>query len=321
MRLFSTHIPIAVGAGLLVCVGATGPARAGTACPPTAMVEGAPEIVTPTAALLRRRGIGSGPSYCGRIVRASLAPRPNLGTYSLHIQDGYGRVSEREIADAGTAASLIESWVTDEDADVLAPRATPAAVETVTVAMPSPGAPPSAAWRVQVLGDVAAATDRSVWYGGIAAACGRVGPVCLGGRVRVAHDAEGPRTGPDAALGYDFTATWTRTRYGGGAIALLPLSRGPVTIAPAIGAGLVQTRTVLIGGPVDLTVAVLSVSAEAGIGVAVALSRHFSMIADVSGAVAYAVSSASSYSQTWWELVPSPPHGLIGLGIGVGYVR
>jgi hypothetical protein len=327
MPLLSTRIPVAVGAGLLACLGPAGPAGAGTACPPTAVLEGAAEIVTPIAAVLRRRGVGTGPSDCARIVRASLAPRPNLATYSLHIEDSYGRVSDREVADARTAASLIESWAIDEDADVLAPRATPAAVETLGAETKSAATPPPVTWRVDVLGEVATATDRSIWYGGTAAACGRVGPFCVGGRIRLARDAEAVVTAMATGIDGAISTAWTRTRYGGGAMVALPLSRGLFTLAPTIGLGLVQTRSVLNDVPVDVAEEVLSVSAEAGIGIAGALSEHWSLVADVSGALAYSVSSgttgfsSSNFGETPWNFFPSPPRGLIGFGIGVRYAR
>ena len=161
MRMTSTHIPFAAGASLLALLAAPGSPRAGAACRPTAVVEGAAEIVTPIAAVLRRRGVGTGPSECGRVVRASLAARPDLDTYSLHIEDGYGRVSDREVADAGTAASLIESWAIDEDADVLAPRVAPVPLEIITAAAAAPDAPPVATWHMDALGELATATDGS----------------------------------------------------------------------------------------------------------------------------------------------------------------
>jgi hypothetical protein len=315
---------------LLALLAADGAARAAAACPPTAVVVGAAEIVTPIAAVLRRRGVGAGPSDCGRVVRASLAPSANLNTYSLHIEDGYGRVSDREVADAGTAASLIESWAIDEDADVLAPRAAPAPIETVTAApAPAPAAPDllAPAWHVEALGELATGTDGSTWYGGAAAACGRLGPLCVGGRVRFARDPGG-EVGDfgGGGIGGMFTGAWSRTRYGGGAIVALPLSRGAFTVAPTIGLGMVRTRSTLNAAPIELADDVLSVSAEAGLAVAGALSPHWSLVADLGGALAYPMSGgggtpAGNDGDRPWELLPSPPRGLLGFGIGVRYGR
>jgi hypothetical protein len=324
-----------MGASLLVLLGAAGAARAAGACPPTAVVVGAAEIVTPIAAVLRRRGVGAGPSDCGRVVRASLAPRPNLNTYSLHIEDGYGRVSDREVADAGTAASLIESWAIDEDADVLAPRAAPAAIETVTAAPapPPPVALPPAKWGVEALGELATGNDGSTWYGGSAAACGRLGPVCVGGRVRFARDPGGNvgnfGGGGGGGIGGMFTGDWSRTRYGGSAIVALPLTRGWLTVAPAIGVGMVRTRSALSAAPIEFADHVLSVSAEAGLAVAGALSTHWSLVADLGGTLAYPVSGGGgggafqngNDGEAPWDFLPSLPRGLLGLGIGLRYAR
>src|SRR3954469_7855008 len=107
-RRLGSIASVALVASCLVA-GVPATAATGAGCPPVAIVVGAAEIVTPVAAVLRRRGVRSQPSGCGRVVRASLVTRPDLKAYSLHIEDGYGRVSDREIADASTAASLIES--------------------------------------------------------------------------------------------------------------------------------------------------------------------------------------------------------------------
>ena len=118
------------------------------ACPPVAIVEGAAEIVD-----ARRRGAAP-PRASLRTIRLrarrarSLVARPGLNAYGLHIEDGYGRVSDREIADASTAASLIESWAIDEDADVLAPRTAPVTIARAPVAPPVPAAGAPEAFRV-----------------------------------------------------------------------------------------------------------------------------------------------------------------------------
>ncbi len=239
-------------AGLLAsCLFAGFPATAGAACPPVAIVEGAAEIVTPVAAVLRRRGLRSEPSGCGRVVRASLVAKPGLNAYGLHIEDGYGRVSDREIADASTAASLIESWAIDEDADVLAPRAAPTTIARAPVAPPVPLSGAPGAFRVATRGEVASATDGSVWYGGALSACGRVGLMCLGGRARIARDGGGDGGG-------GLTGYLTRTRIDAGAAASLPLSRGAFTLAPAIGVGLYWTRSTANQLPLDIPVDVLA---------------------------------------------------------------
>jgi len=308
-------------AGLLAsCLFAGFPAAAGAACPPVAIVEGAAEIVTPVAAVLRRRGLRSEPSGCGRVVRASLVARPGLNAYGLHIEDGYGRVSDREIADASTAASLIESWAIDEDADVLAPRAAaPAAITRAPVAAPAPLSGAPAAFRVATRGEVATATDGSVWYGGALAACGRVGLMCLGGRARIARDGGGDGGG-------GLTGYLTRTRIDVGAAASFPLSRGGFTLAPAIGVGLYWTRSTANELPLDIPVEILvdvvddyALGVDAGIGAAYAVATHWSVVTELGALFANPVSSRGDDSR--WDLLPLPPRGFFHVGLGLQYAR
>ena len=294
------------------------PPPAGAACPPVAIVEGAAEIVTPVAAVLRRRGLRSGPSGCGRVVRASLVARPGLNAYGLHIEDGYGRVSDREIADASTAASLIESWAIDEDADVLAPRTAPAAIARAPAAPPVPVAGAPAAFRVTTRGEIATATDGSVWYGGALAACGRVGLMCLGGRARIARDGGGDGGG-------GLTGTLTRTRIDAGAAAALPLSRGAFTLAPAIGVGAVldaldhQRASRESGRDPRDVVDDFALGVDAGIGAAYAVGAHWSVVTELGALFANPVSSRRDDSR--WDFVPLPPRGFFHVGLGLQYAR
>jgi len=289
---------------------------AATACPPVAIVEGAAEIVTPVAAVLRRRGLRSEPSGCGRVVRASLVARPGVNAYGLHIEDGYGRVSDREIADASTAASLIESWAIDEDADVLAPRAAPAAIARAPVAPPAPMSGAPEAFRVATRGEVATATDGSVWYGGALAACGRIGLMCLGGRARIARDGGGDGGG-------GLTGTLTRTRIDAGAAAALPLSRGAFTLAPAIGVGLYWTRSTVNQVPVEIPVEILvddlALGVDAGIGAAYAVGEHWSVVTELGALFANPVSSRGD--DPLLDFLPLPPRGFFHVGLGLQYAR
>ena len=303
--------------GLLAsCLCASLPAAAGTACPPVAIVEGAAEIVTPVAAVLRRRGLRSEPSGCGRVVRASLVARPGLNAYGLHIEDGYGRVSDREVADAGTAASLIESWAIDEDADVLAPRTAPTTIARAPAAPPAPIAGAPEAFRVTTRGEIATATDGSVWYGGALAACGRVGLMCLGGRARIARDGGGG-DGGGGLTGY-----LTRTRMDAGAAAALPLSRGAFTLTPAIGVGLYWTRSTINElQVVEFLVDDFALGLDAGIGAAYAVGKHWSFVTELGALFANPVSSRDGDDDSRWDWMPMPPRGFFHVGLGLQYAR
>jgi len=321
---------IIFGAALLAsCVLASFPATAraaSAACPPVAIVEGAAEIVTPVAAVLRRRGLRSEPSGCGRVVRASLVTRPDQTAYALHIEDGYGRVSDREIADASTAASLIESWAIDEDADVLAPRGAPVTIESAPVApLPPPTAAP-AAFRVMTLGEISTASDGSVWYGGALAACGRVGSICLGGRARIARDGGGGGGG--------LPVTFARARMDAGAAAVLPLSLGAFTFTPTIAVGIAWLRSTMNANesqiPIQqiqmgqMVVDDLALGLEAGVGAAWAVSAHWSLVGELGGLYASPVSSrggGGGGGDVPWDFMPRPPRGFVHVGLGLGYAR
>src|SRR4029079_3690431 len=118
-RLQPTTLPgrrlcrrIRIGAGILLGVapvprahGAAPetPAMAGSPCPPAAVVQGPPEIVRPTVAILRGHGVTSGTRACGdRMVNASLAIDRDTGGFRLHVRDTVGSSSARRGGAAAT---------------------------------------------------------------------------------------------------------------------------------------------------------------------------------------------------------------------------
>jgi hypothetical protein len=131
--------------GAIVITGALsgGPAGAATVtCPPTAVVEGRPALARSVSGLLRRHGIRSESSTCaGPFVRAFVSDLASRNGYLLRVEDRFGRANDREVPDIETAASLIESWVLDEDADLVAPRAAPVIASAPAIRAPAPTAP------------------------------------------------------------------------------------------------------------------------------------------------------------------------------------
>jgi len=107
--------------------------------------------------------------------------------YRLHIEDGFGRTSDRVVAEPAMAVSLIESWAVDEDADLLTASALPAAAPTVVVAS---GASVEATSQSRFWGSLnsALASDGSLWAGGSLNACARWGPLCVGGQLDALRD-------------------------------------------------------------------------------------------------------------------------------------
>ena len=124
---------------------------AGAACPPVALVEGSAEIAGPVAMILTRHGVTAGPSSCGaRVIHASLTKSALTRAFALHIIDGYGRTSDRQVVNLKDAASLIESWATGEDSDVLLPlpEVAPVVLSKAMPAMPAMPAPSEERWRL-----------------------------------------------------------------------------------------------------------------------------------------------------------------------------
>jgi hypothetical protein len=212
-----------------------------TPCPARAALEGNPALTAPIARGLRARGVALASELAcgGRTVRAVVSSAAPARGYKLHIDDGFGRVSDRLVVETETAVSLIESWVVDEDADLLAvtPTPAPAAAAVAVATAPSP-APPAAA-PFFVFGGPAATfgTDRSVWGAAILGGCGRVGPLCVGARTSVARDLSLAGESADAGThrtGAELLAT-----------ASLPLERGRLFALPSVGVGAGWMRTAI----------------------------------------------------------------------------
>jgi hypothetical protein len=271
-------------------------APAGAACPPVALVEGSAEITRPVTMILTQHGLAAGPSSCGaRVIHALLSKDEMTRAYSLRIVDGYGRTSDRQVADLTDAASLIESWATQEDADVLLPP--PEVAPLVISQAPPPASPPPPAgrWRLLAAGEISRASDGSTWYGGAATGCARIGVVCLGARGRLARDG-------GRAIWF---ADLNRTSGDLSAVAAAGFSRGRVTIGPMIGAGVRWTRSHLTAPPLAFSADDFGFHAEAAAVVAVALARRWSVVAEVGG-------SAGVLLQTRAANVRTPPFTIGG---------
>jgi hypothetical protein len=324
--------------GLLACIGAPGLARvAAAACPPVAIVEGPAAMASATVAILRRHGVESRPNTCGgRMVRALLTAGAEAHGYALRIEDGFGRTNERLAGDAETAASLIESWVLDEDADLLAPRLAstlvPAAAAPSTAAdvqALSPVAAPSVLaaprWRLFGVGEVSVGTGPASWRGGSATACHHAGPVCLGARARMGRAREWQ---PEPI----FEAALAQTAVDALAIATVPLTRGRLTLLPLIGLGVGWTRSAISRAPLTMSWDDWGPRAEAALVVDVRVGAGWSLLAEL-GASGSQTRTREQWEQweQWEQREPSqstflrPPTSTttasMRAGIGVGYSR
>jgi hypothetical protein len=212
-------------------------ANAGVPCPATAALEGPPTVTAPIARGLRDHGVSVDPSGpCrGRAVRAVVTSAAPAKGFKLHIEDTFGRTSDRAIATPETAVSLIESWVVDEESDLLSVGSPAADAATPTVV--AVAAPVAAASRLRVYGGLGSlvGSDRSIWGGGALGACGQLGAVCVGLELGGARDL---------GLAGDTSDAGTKRWMADGLVtAGLPLSRGHFLLLPSLGVGGGWVRT------------------------------------------------------------------------------
>lgn len=253
-------------------------------CPSTATLEGPAALTTPIARGLRAHGVTVGPSNTcvGRTVRAVVTSASPAKGLRLHIEDGFGRTSDRVIAAPEVAVSLIESWVVDDEADLLAvtPKAvTPTSAATIVATAPSA---PVAATRLRLYGGPASilGSDRSVWGGGVAGGCGQLGRACLGAELAFARDL--------GLAGETGDAGTTRSLADAFVTAGLPLSSGRFLFLPSIGvgAGWVRTHLSAEGGDAAVTANTFGLRGKVAVLAGVSLSSHVGLALEVGGLVA-----------------------------------
>lgn len=302
-------------------------------CAAAAVVSGSDELVASVAILLRQHGVGSDGRGCAgrvRVVRASLDRDRDAPYHRLHIDDGFGRTSDRKIADASTAASLIESWTLGEDTDLLSPRAlaastpAPAAIASASAAAPSPLITPWA-WRVMVAGEGATNLGGTALVGAGATACARLGPLCVGGRARLGRGAE-------VSTLRDFptmfaTVDLTRTAGDLMLVASLPLTWRRFVVTPLLGLGAGWGRT--LGRPTGALAQIrpdLSASrddfaarAEAAAMAGLRLGTRWAIVTEIGTSVGRRVSGEPA-DPLAAPLEPLPPV-MARVSMGIEYAR
>ena len=128
--------------------------------------------------------------------------------YDLFLTDAEGRTDRRQIARADTAAMVIESWLQADLSDPLLDRAPPAdappapivaasatagAAREVSPTVAAVASPAVAPGRVlaSLRGERAIDGGGAMWWGVVAGACFRLGPLCVGPEARL-RVSEGP---------------------------------------------------------------------------------------------------------------------------------
>jgi hypothetical protein len=307
-------LPSVVG-GAIVVTGALTAGAAPAVCPPAAVVEGTPAVARSISGILSRHGIRSGPNACaGPFVRAYVSDLSSRTGYLLRIEDRFGRANDREVPNVETAASLIESWVLDEDADLVAPRAAPAAI----AAAPTSRVPAvaDASVRLHALGEVAASDDDATWFGGSASACARFRSVCIGGRARFARTSA---TWAAEQLSIIASGDLTRTAWGALATIEVPVQRGHFLVAPRFGLGADWTHAVGTLEPVfaSMSADTFSLRAEGAVAAAVTIGRGWSVVGELGAHLGSPIRRTTRQGPEM--LLPGAATAAIVAGFGIGY--
>jgi hypothetical protein len=286
-------------------------------CPATAALEGPSRVTAPIASALKAHGVAIGTSSAcpGRTVRAVVAPATPARGYKLHIEDGFGRTSDRVIAEPGMAVSLIESWAVEEDADLLTVVPPPVAAATsVTVAAPAT----AAASPFYLYGGLNSAlgSDHSIWAGGQVGGCDRVGAICVGGKARLLRDTA--LGGPTADAGASRTSADLLVTAG------VPFSHGRLLLMPAVGIGAGWMRTHVSAEGADApaeTANTFGVRGETSLLVGVSLAKHVMVALDLGGTFAPAARPDPATEQTGTPSLPGEPKASFQAALGCVWAR
>jgi len=214
--------------GLLVTLGATGPAAAEPRdCPPAARVEGDPALVEPISRQLADAGVGAATGDCPWM-RAEV--ERSDGGIAVVVHDGEGRADRRQLADVDIAATWIESRLgSDLSAPLLAPRI------DVERSAPRASAASDPGFSLAIDTRSMAGGDGSTWRTLGGSVCARLGWACVGLAAEVGDNR-----------GFSTNDGLTRARRRAidvQATIRAPVRVGRATLAPSAGVGAVWMRT------------------------------------------------------------------------------
>ena len=256
---------------------------------------GAARIVEPVRAILRDHDVSTDARECGEAtkrVHAWLLGEPGARGYVLRIEDPFGRRSERRVADAETAASLIESWLAPETESASKPAASTAPRTQVADETETRAAPPKASdadWRVIGAAEIGTSGADSLWYGGTLTACGSVGALCVGGRLRLARD--------DNFFDLDHDSG-SRSAVELLALAAWPLLAHGVRLTPLLGFGVGRlhgNNPILADGEADMPGGDdIGLRLEAAASAGFSLNRHLTLVGELGASHAWSMVSRTS---------------------------
>lgn len=188
-------------------------------CRPTAVPYGEPTLVRLLGERLAANGIATTAASGCPMARVRVEQRGE----QIHVEvtDSFGRTGTREVHDVATAATIVESWTSQEIDDGSMP---PEAVTKMTPAT-------SSTWRhgITAAFESSAGGDRSIWLGVAVSGCVRLGPACAGAIVRGTQDTTAGTSG--AAIDHDTKQFAALATVG------LPRHVGGFVVTPGVGIG------------------------------------------------------------------------------------
>jgi hypothetical protein len=271
------------------------------ACPPTVTLTGDERLVAGAREALEARGIAAAANGCSGI--SVLLNRRGSVTVVSQVMAG-GRAETREVTDMRTAATVIESWVTDVEAPLLRRRseADAESPNDLVVAAPAPERPSGV--EIFTLGETSFASDGTTWVGFEAGACAVVGRFCLGGRARYSTVADGP---------YDWEDLMEREAIDGLLGLDMPMRFGRLGLSPGIAMGLGWIRTHEREAPPD-RVETRGLRSEAHFALSYRVLGRFAAEAIVSVTAGRTVSTSPAR-----EKLPDDPPWLARVGLGLRF--
>ena len=231
-RFVTRQAGVAVVLGLVALV--TRPGAAAVPCRPAVVLYGEAALVRSVAAELATRGISTEPQPGCDAVDATVSRAS--GALRVDLVKGDARTVSRDVSDAATAATVLESWARDDVSRALLEGRLPAEEHAPAGPAPVPVAATELPYSVSLVAGTARSGDGAVWLDGGLAACFVFGPACLGVLARGNFDLG--ETGASARLhthrmGLDILVTGD-----------LPVKLGTLVLRPGIGfgAGWMQSR-------------------------------------------------------------------------------
>lgn len=252
-------------------------------CRPTAVPYGEPTLVRLLGERLKASGIAT--TQTSGCPTAHVRVEQRGEQIHVEVTDSFGRTGIREVHDVATAATIVESWTSQEiDEGSLPPEVVAKEVVTnETPALPS-------TWRhgLTAAFESSAGGDRSLWLGVAVSGCVRLGPACAGAIMRGTQATSAGTSG--AAIDHDLKQFAAIATVG------LPRHLGSFVVTPGIGIGygwleITEHHHDAHGMVIDMPLPSHALVADLHVSAARPIGRHISLYFDLRGDTALARTS------------------------------